>query len=50
MSIAATERAVALVTGANNGIGFEIARQVGSRAGMHVVLGCRDTTPGATKR
>jgi NAD(P)-dependent dehydrogenase (short-subunit alcohol dehydrogenase family) len=33
--------AVALVTGANRGIGFEVARELG-RDGMHVLLAARD--------
>ena len=34
-------REIALITGANSGIGFEAARGL-SRAGAHVVLACRD--------
>jgi NAD(P)-dependent dehydrogenase (short-subunit alcohol dehydrogenase family) len=40
-----TERRVAVVTGANKGIGFEIARQLG-REGMTVFLGARDAQRG----
>ena len=36
---------VALVIGANKGIGFELARQLG-RAGMTVLLGARDAKLG----
>jgi NAD(P)-dependent dehydrogenase (short-subunit alcohol dehydrogenase family) len=38
---------VALVTGANKGIGFEISRQL-SQAGIHVILGARDESRGHT--
>lgn len=45
------DRRVALVTGANKGIGLEIARQLG-RAGVTVLLGARDAGRGdaATER
>jgi carbonyl reductase 1 len=33
---------VALVTGSNKGIGFEIAKKIGSEKGMKCILGCRN--------
>lgn len=36
---------IALVTGANKGIGFEIARQLGEK-GVHIILGARDVERG----
>ena len=36
---------VAFVTGANKGIGFEVARQL-AREGVHVFLGARDEKAG----
>lgn len=42
-----TDKTVALITGANKGLGLEIARQLGKR-GMVVVLGSRDQTRGAS--
>jgi NAD(P)-dependent dehydrogenase (short-subunit alcohol dehydrogenase family) len=42
-----THRRVALVTGANKGIGLEIARQLASRHSMIVVIGARDEARGS---
>ena len=39
---ASTEKPVALITGANKGIGYEIARQLGKDHGMTVLVGARD--------
>ena len=41
----ATDKKVALITGANKGIGLEIARQLGNQ-GITVVLGSRDPQRG----
>jgi len=40
-----TEKKIAVVTGANRGIGFEICRQLG-KAGCHVILTARDPLKG----
>ncbi len=43
---------IALITGANKGIGFETARQLGKSGGVHVLLASRDQAKGiaAAKR
>jgi NAD(P)-dependent dehydrogenase (short-subunit alcohol dehydrogenase family) len=40
-----TEKSIALVTGANKGLGNEVARQLGRR-GLHIYLGSRDQARG----
>ncbi|WP_327005786.1 SDR family NAD(P)-dependent oxidoreductase [Dactylosporangium sp. NBC_01737] len=42
-----SEPRVALVTGANKGIGFQIAKLLGTRHGMKVLIGARDAGRGA---
>lgn len=37
---------IVLVTGANQGIGFEIAKSLSSKSGYHVLMGSRDTRRG----
>ncbi|MEV4511334.1 SDR family oxidoreductase [Dactylosporangium sp. NPDC049525] len=41
-----SETKVALVTGANKGIGFQIAKLLGTRHGMKVLIGARDAVRG----
>jgi NAD(P)-dependent dehydrogenase (short-subunit alcohol dehydrogenase family) len=41
-----TPSTIALITGANKGIGLETARQLGKR-GIHVIIGARDNARGA---
>jgi len=40
------DKRIAIVTGGNRGIGFEICRQLGRHGGVHVVLTARDGTKG----
>lgn len=37
---------IVLVTGANQGIGFEIAKSLSSKSGYHVLMGSRDPQRG----
>ena len=46
MNNPASDKRVALVTGANKGIGYEVARQLGREHGMTVLVGARDTARG----
>lgn len=39
---------IALITGANQGIGFEIAKSLSAKGGYHVLMGSRDAQRGAT--
>jgi NAD(P)-dependent dehydrogenase (short-subunit alcohol dehydrogenase family) len=45
MSLPITAKIV-LVTGANQGLGFEIAKSLSSKPGYHVLMGSRDTQRG----
>jgi NAD(P)-dependent dehydrogenase (short-subunit alcohol dehydrogenase family) len=45
-SVPTSERLVALITGANKGLGYEIARQLGEDHRMTVVIGARDEARG----
>ena len=47
--MAQTTNKVALITGANKGIGLEIARQLGKQ-GITVIIGARDPQKGAGSR
>lgn len=40
-----TQKKIALITGANRGLGFETARQLGGK-GVHVIIGSRDLAKG----
>ena len=40
-----SDKTLALITGANKGIGFETARRLGQQ-GVHVIIGARDTARG----
>ena len=46
MSNPSSNRRVALITGANKGIGYEVARQLGQTHGMTVLVGARDAARG----
>jgi NAD(P)-dependent dehydrogenase (short-subunit alcohol dehydrogenase family) len=37
---------IVLITGANQGIGFEIAKALSSKPGYHILIGSRDTQRG----
>src|SRR5689334_8099782 len=42
---AMSDRKIAIVTGANRGMGFEVSRQLG-RLGFAIVMACRDSVAG----
>jgi len=46
MSILPATTKIVLVTGANQGIGFEIAKALSSKPGYHVLLGSRNAQRG----
>ena len=46
MSNPSADKRVALITGANKGLGYEVARQLGQDHGMTVLVGARDAARG----
>ncbi len=46
MNNSSSDKRVALITGANKGIGYEVARQLGQDHGMTVLVGARDPARG----
>ena len=46
MNSSSSSKQVALITGANKGIGYEVARQLGQTHGMTVLVGARDAARG----
>ena len=46
MSNPSSDKPVALITGANKGLGYEVARQLGQTHGMTVLVGARDAARG----
>ena len=46
LSALADMKSIALITGANKGLGFETARQLGAEHGFTVLLACRDDSRG----
>jgi NAD(P)-dependent dehydrogenase (short-subunit alcohol dehydrogenase family) len=44
--MAAIPRSIVLITGANQGIGFEISKKLASEYGYHILMGCRNEQRG----